>query len=198
MFTFAPPEPKVDICEELKIIYDMTEYFREKADYKTGSITFEAMKYLRNLCDEFKPTVVAEVGTFIGRSALTIISSESVEHIFTCDKDNDCVNATPQVHIFPRQKSTDMFQWLCRKNEYVDMFFFDGRILPQDIALILRLSSSRTIYVFDDYEGREKGVVNAELLSPYLKNYTLILGPPSDSDFSKKVTIVALVPKDMV
>lgn len=197
MFTYAPPELNKEVMEELETISMLCEGLLRNATYKTGSITISAMAHLRLFCDEFRPVIVAEVGTFVGRSTLAMVSSETVEHIFTCDKDNDCLNGTPVITVFPKTTSTKMFEKLLAKDVLVDMFFFDGRILPQDIALILRLSGPRTLYVFDDYEGQEKGFANVEILRPYLKGYVLIEPPILDRDPTKKVTIAALIPKDV-
>lgn len=46
-----------------------------------------------------------------------------------------------------------------------DVFVFDGRLIQQDVDEIKRLSTANTWYVFDDFQGLEKGVCNAAALS---------------------------------
>ena len=73
----------------------------------------------------------------------------------------------------------------------MDLFFFDGRILPQDLELIHALSHPKTVYFFDDYVGTEKGVVNVALLYPTLPRH--VLADPYKA-FDGRTTLAALVP----
>lgn len=144
------------------------EQYREKADYKTGSINFAAMLRLYALMSYYQPRVIIEIGTFIGRSTSMFSLSGKV---YTCDKDNDAFPASDYVKTFPKTNSTDMLKQL---TEPADFFFFDGRIADDDISHILRLSKPDTVYAFDDFVGVEKGVVNVIKLTKVFKSHILI------------------------
>ena len=64
---------------------------RPLARYNTGTISEAACLYLGALTACLRPSVIVEIGTFIGTSALTMAQcSAGNTRIFTCDKDNDC------------------------------------------------------------------------------------------------------------
>lgn len=163
---------------------------RSLAKYNTGTISEAACVYLRSLTEYFKPAIAIEVGTFIGSSAMAIHAG----HLYTCDKSNDCVQSSKRITAFGYTRSTNMLKALVRKGVRADFFFFDGRIQDADEALILELSAPSTVYAFDDYEGREKGVLNVERLRPYLLKHTLILPPPALESGNGKTTIAVLAP----
>jgi predicted O-methyltransferase YrrM len=147
----------------------------ERADYKTGSISKEAMLLIRGLAHDVKPPVAIEVGTFVGNSTMSLAAEAG--HVFTCDRSNDCFPASEKVTTYPRRESTEMFADLANKGIRAPLFFFDGRIQEPDIALILRLSAPGAIYLFDDYVGREKGVANVNRLLPFLPKGYQLIGP---------------------
>lgn len=179
------------------------ESLRPKAVYNTGSITEAAVVYLRSLCEMYEPRTIVEVGTFIGTSTTAMAACRTVQAVYTCDKDNDCLPSEGKIHCFPKQTSTQMLATLTGHHgmsaiDPVDFFFFDGRIQAQDLALILRLSKPSTIYVFDDFEHEEKGVLNVRLLAPYLKHCALVPPPVNVAGLQTRTTIACLVPKDML
>ena len=63
-----------------------------------------------------------------------------------------------------------------------DMVFLDGRLRKQDLQLLDPLITEDTIFVLDDFEGMEKGVINlTQLMSmEKLRNHFLLF-PPSTS-----------------
>ena len=182
--------------EKIRMIRHATTPLVERATYKTGSISDAAMYYLWTLCKRISPTHIVEIGTFIGNS--TAVLANYGLNVYTCDKDNDCLNGTDIIHPFPKTTSTQMLWELVQKGVKADLFFFDGRIQPPDLALILRLSHPMTAYVFDDYERVEKGVVNVRLLFPYLLHHTLILPPERVADYESRTSIACLMPKEWV
>jgi hypothetical protein len=160
---------------------------RAIAKYNTGTIPFESAAYLRALCRVFSPEIIVEVGTFIGTSTLALNPRRA---IYTCDERNDCVpskvdNDPPNIITHPYRSSTQMLRDI---QEKVDLFFFDGRIQQEDLPHIQRLSKSSTIYVVDDYVGKEKGVANVELLAPLVHTHTLITPGKGPS------TLAAIIP----
>lgn len=196
--TYGIETVETPLLHEIQERMAYCETLREKAYYKTGSISEAAAVYLRLLCDQFMPKTIIEIGTFIGTSTMAMESAESVEMIYTCDMHNDCLPSSETIQCHPKQSSTAMLAKLLEKGVKADLWFFDGRIQGPDLALILRLSKSFAIYVFDDFEGHEKGVCNVEMLQPYLKEYTLIPPPLKVGDLESKTSIAILMPKELV
>lgn len=164
---------------------------RHLAKYDTGTISEAACIYLRMLTERLQPTVAIEVGTFIGSSTMAIHAGR----IYTCDKDNDCVPRSKRIRPFPYTRSTEMLKRLVADGVRADFFFFDGRIKDADERLILALSTPQTVYAFDDYEGREKGVLNVERMRPHLPTYTVVAPPADVLGLPSKTTIAVMVPQ---
>lgn len=174
---------------EVSTQHAAAEALRPRADYNTGSITESASLVLRCLAAKYQPRVVAEVGTFIGNSAAALSSCGAT--VYTCDRSNDCLQATERVRTHPRQDATTMLGAMRDAGLRADMFFFDGRLTDHDVPLVLGMSRRSTVYVFDDYEGAQKGVTNVELLRPFLPTYRLITPPRG---FKERVALAMLVP----
>lgn len=166
--------------------FDYLEANRRKADYNTGSINFANAWCLYSLTRYFKPRVVAEVGTFIGKS--TMAMAEAMEHslvenpvIYTCDSSND-IPLTDRINIelnqFPKMTSTAMFTEMVSKQVKADLFFIDGRLTAEDIELLGQVVHESSVFVFDDFEGIEKGVVNVLNLSNLFANGYSLIYPP--------------------
>lgn len=139
---------------------------REQADYNTGSLDRGDVEDLQDIVEHFSPGMVAEVGTFIGRSTAamaTVMPKGGVIH--TCDASNDIrlpqINPNVLVHQYPKQTSTEMFESLISTGVKVDLFYIDGRLSAGDFQLIKKLIHDRTVFVLDDFVGIEKGVANA-------------------------------------
>jgi predicted O-methyltransferase YrrM len=150
-----------------KIIEDQ-QGLREDADYNTGSVPYDDAVELYKLVKFFQPLVIAEVGTFIGVS--TKVMDEALKDysrsIFTCDSSNDIQIYKDNKHIFqyPKQTSTEMFKDMAEKKVGVDLMYLDGRLQREDLELFHKIIHDQTIFVFDDFEGLEKGVVNAMMV----------------------------------
>jgi predicted O-methyltransferase YrrM len=150
-----------------KIIEDQQE-LREDADYNTGSVPYDDAVELYKLVRFFQPLVIAEVGTFIGVS--TKVMDEALKDyprsIFTCDSSNDIQIYKDNKHIiqYRKQTSTQMFKDLADKSIGVDLMYLDGRLQQSDLELFHKIVHDQTVFVFDDFEGIEKGVVNAMMV----------------------------------
>lgn len=151
---------------------DHFDRLRTSADYNTGSLNEWDMVDLITICSYFKPRILAEVGTFIGRSTYALaVGAGDMAQIYTCDASNDIPlpempKRCPAIVRYPYQSSIEMFNKLLA-GEFggrVDMFFIDGRISEADKLLMEKLSHPKTVIVLDDFEGIEKGVDNAMLL----------------------------------
>lgn len=101
---------------------------------------------------------------------------------------------------YPRQGSIQMFSKLVDTSVTPDLYFVDGRLAADDIALMTTLGADRAIILLDDFEGTEKGVANALILLESLKNNFLLVYPPHLSFLERyglleRTTVAALVPK---
>jgi len=151
---------------------DHFDQLRQSADYNTGSLTRDDMADLISIASYFKPKILAEVGTFIGRSTYALaVGSGSDALIYTCDASNDIPlpdmpTDSATVIRNPRSSSVEMFNRMLADGyaNRIDLFFIDGRLTEADLILINKLSHERTVLVLDDFEGIEKGVDNAMLL----------------------------------
>jgi hypothetical protein len=151
----------------------------KQADYQTGSISPQDAAELRTIAEYFAPSVIAEVGTYIGRSTRALATGMRKGKIYTCDASNDIdIGNTYGVEIkqFPKTTSTAMFQELANQKVKVDLFYIDGRITQPDVELMMRLSTAPLI-VLDDFEGVEKGVANASLLMAAMGNTHFLVYP---------------------
>lgn len=182
--SFILDRVKGDILDKHK----QFEALRESSDYNTGSISLSAGVTLALLTNYFKPRVIAEVGTFIGRStyALALGASscgDSPPIIHTCDFSNDIKINIDSVLCsaiqYPRQNSTDMFMSILGKGELPGMYVLDGRLQEKDLALLAKLQANNAIFILDDFEGTEKGVANTFALTNHFKNNFLLAYPPS-------------------
>lgn len=153
------------------------ESLRAKAQFNTGTVSDASCVYLRELTEALKPKVIVEIGTFIGKSTLSMKGG----HIYTVDMSNDCLPSSENITTNPGMSSTQFLNELWTKKKLlVDFFFFDGRIQMMDIPLILSMSHPKTVYAFDDYEMTEryeKGAINVMLMSPLLPRHTLVQPP---------------------
>lgn len=159
---------------------DHFDQLRQHADYNTGSLNEWDMVDLITIASYFRPKVIAEVGTFIGRSTYALaVGAGDMAQIYTCDASNDIPlpempERCPAIVRYPYQSSVEMFNKLLASEfaNQVDMFFIDGRISEADKLLMEKLSHPKTVIVLDDFEGIEKGVDNAMLLGN--QNHLLI------------------------
>ena len=147
-----------------KIVEDQQK-LREKADYKTGSLPYDDAVELYKLVKFFQPRVIAEVGTFIGVSTETMnLAMERLVDIYTCDMSNNINLDVPNIFQYPKQSSTEMFKDMAEKGVGIDLMYLDGRLQQDDFQHFPKIIHDQTVFVFDDFEGIEKGVVNAMML----------------------------------
>ena len=144
--------PKIPWVEQL----NMLEALRTAAQAPTGSINLANFWCLYSVAQLFKPKRVAEVGTYIGKSTLALVASGAEVH--TCDHSND-IKLPFKATQYPMTSSTKMFEQM---QPSIDLLFLDGRLEQGDPAHIGRLLNSHSIVALDDFEGIEKGVVNAQ------------------------------------
>jgi predicted O-methyltransferase YrrM len=166
--------------------------FCRKPD-KTGTISEAACLYLRALVHEVRPTTCIEIGTFIGTSALVLAAAGA--HVYTCDKHNDVFPSSDRITCYGKQTSTEMLTALAAAGVQAELVFLDGRVQDEDLPLLARVTTPRTVYALDDYEPGQKGVANAQKLLRQLPDgYTLWTPPASVLDLPSTTTIAVLLP----
>jgi hypothetical protein len=137
---------------------------RSSADYNTGTISQSAVWDLYCIANYFKPRFVAEVGTFIGTSTWALADGMGDGEIHTCDAANDIVlekHPTVDIVQYRKKTSTEMFNTMANRGLRADIIYLDGRLVEADYPLLGIITKPETIYVLDDTEGIEKGVINA-------------------------------------
>jgi len=168
----AAVEPELDrIRSELKSMFDACEQTRAKMDYNTGSISFSAALALYLMARNVDAQSIFEVGTFIGKSTLSMALAMDANgkpgQIFTCDGSNDFhlpQISKSRIQGFPKTTSTAALEQLVKAGAKVDMLHLDGRLSARDVELIEQIADQRVVMAIDDFEGIEKGVANLSVL----------------------------------
>tara|TARA_B110000037_G_scaffold188825_1_gene220578 strand:+ start:267 stop:1007 length:741 start_codon:yes stop_codon:yes gene_type:complete len=171
----------------------------------TGSTTPAQAIGLYYITKYFRPLRVIEIGTWIGKSTVSIASAidtySQAGEIVTCDVMNDIkipFEGKTKITQFPKQDSNQMLQQL---SGTYDLVFIDGKIMHKDIPLLKNLITPKTIFVIDDFEGLAKGVENVSILRDkidLLKSHYLIMPPNekilNDHRFKTTSTTAVIVP----
>ena len=187
------------------------EALRDQADYNTGSISTAAVWSIFAACLYFQPKMVAEVGTFIGKSTLALAAAMDQTGnenlgVFTCDFSNQIslnLDTRTNVTQFPKQSSTDMFAELARQGLRCDLLLLDGRLQDDDLRLLSAILHDQSVMLLDDFEGTEKGCVNAMVLMRSLAETHFLLYPPTREAMQRRglmdgCTLAMIVPKSLV
>jgi predicted O-methyltransferase YrrM len=123
---------------------------------RTGSTNHASLIALWAVIRHFRPKVVAEIGTYIGKS--TFVLAREGADVHTCDMTHDfklsLTTSITQYH----SSSTEM---LAKLDGNIDLLHLDGRLQPDDKPHLERLFTPNTVITLDDFEGIEKGVWNA-------------------------------------
>ena len=189
-------------------IAELTAMQVDKFPSEAGSVSVTNGVYLWLISKYFAPATVLEIGTYIGRSALAILFGGrfSIDEMYTCDGTYDCLdfsayktehlgsekmNCIDRVHYFGKTMSTVVLKKLVAEGKKVDLVFIDGRISQEDCSLLGQVISQQCIFVLDDFEGVEKGVVNAVVLRNVLRNSLLIEPPVETSGETGNLAILA-------
>ena len=169
---------------------------------ETGSMSLEATKLLWLLGRYFSPKVVVEVGTYIGRStaALYMGARPAIEKLYTCDATFDAwdpghLASAGEIEYFGKTTSTQMFEHLISRGVKADLFFLDGRLQDADLNLLPSIMHDTSVFLLDDFEGLEKGVLNGVKLREMFKHLLLIT--PSSIPFDNQ-RIAVLVPQSSI
>lgn len=186
------------------------EHLRSKADYNTGSISNSAMWCIASAALFFEPKVVAEVGTFIGKTTKSVawaMQSYGGTDIYTCDASNDIElpkSFGVSITQFPRKPSINMFHYMMNTGMKADMLLLDGRLSPEDIEVLESVTHDNTVILLDDFEGNEKGVANAVHVMTRMKPITHKLVYPPTAPLLEKhglvetCSIAMIVPNTLI
>lgn len=155
----------------------------------TGSVSFASSPCIAFAAAYFRPQVIAEVGTFVGRSAFSLLTGAgsvgaALPLVHSCDFSNDIpLNFPSQERVirYPRQSSTQMFTSLLNERIYPDFYFFDGRLTKDDAELLQELHADQALILLDDFVGVEKGVLNAMLLQQAFPENFLLAYPCAEA-----------------
>ena len=186
------------------------EALRSQADYNTGSISFASTITSALLSFYFRPQIVAEVGTFIGRSTYSLALGADFGgvhglEIYTCDISNEIEiikdERLANIRQYPKSTSTEMFKALILDGIKPDLYYLDGRLTDEDIVLMDALGASNAIIVLDDFEGTEKGIVNAMKIESHFQRMFLTIYPPEieilrENSLTDGSSVAVLMPKD--
>jgi hypothetical protein len=148
---------------------------------RSGSMSLEATKLLWLLGRYFSPKVVIEVGTYTGRStaALYMGARPAIEKLYTCDATFDSwdpghLASAGEIEYFGKTTSTQMFEHLIARGVKADLFFLDGRLQDADLNLLQSITHNKTVFLLDDFEGLEKGIINGIKFRDIYPNLMLI------------------------
>jgi hypothetical protein len=159
----------------------------------------------------FRPNVIAEVGTFIGRSTHSMFRASSQSFadyecsIHTCDSSNDIKLhfESDSIIQYPLTKSIDMFTAMLDRGVNPDLYYLDGRLGDEDLRVIGSMNLLNSVIVLDDYEGIEKGVHNSALIESAYPQIFLTAYPP-DAELLKtfglrhKTSLAVMIPKNLI
>jgi predicted O-methyltransferase YrrM len=151
--------------EIVERIVEEQQSLRSEAEYNTGSLPYDDAIELYKVVKFFQPNTIAEVGTFIGVSTLTMnLALERLVDIYTCDVSNAIDLDVPNIFQYRKMASPVMFKDMANKEVKVDLVYLDGRLGQDDIEPLSKIIHDKTVFVMDDFEGTEKGVANAMML----------------------------------
>ena len=147
---------------------DTLDALRYQSDYNTGSISTTTAWLLFSITLFFKPKSIFEIGSFIGKStfsmafAADMYSHEHKCEIFCCDMSNKIPFpklSKTKITQFHKTSSSEMLKSIDIKKN-CDLIHLDGSLQNEDFELLKQRLNDQTIFVLDDFEGCEKGVIN--------------------------------------
>lgn len=147
---------------------DSLDNLRNQSSYNTGSISSTTAWLLYSFTLFFKPEKILEIGSFIGKSTFSMAyaadnySHESKCEIYCCDYSNEI--KFPKltktiINQFHKTSSTEMIKQL-QESIVLDLIHLDGRLQNDDFLILKNKISENTLFLLDDFEGNEKGVIN--------------------------------------
>ena len=203
-----------DAKSDAKLVASKTSPLVKKFPSIAGSISLDSSFYLWLVTKYFSPSNICEIGTYIGRSTLimALASADSLKLLSTCDGTFDCLDLTSfkkisssdqknksveKIRYFGKTMSTDMLKNLREDKINIDFVFIDGRISNNDCEILREITTKDAIFLIDDFEGVEKGVMNAMMLRTFFPNH-LLLEPPIIGGRRDRLNLAVLVPSTII
>ena len=147
---------------------DRLDKLRKDSDYNTGSISSSSSWLLFSMVLFFKPQIIMEVGSFIGKSTISMALTADLNidqnkcEIYCCDSSNKIIFpdiSTTTIKQFHKTSSTEMLKSFSSETKF-DIIHLDGRLQKEDFVLLSKNITEKTIFILDDFEGIVKGVIN--------------------------------------
>ena len=165
--------------------------------------------FLWLLAKYFSPERICEIGTYIGRSTLAMAcgSAKTVKNIYTCDGTYDCmkftdldgsfangnkVDAIKKIEYFGKTMSTVMLQRL-DENNISGYDIYRRKDWSRGCKILTKICSEDCVFLLDDFDGVEKGVLNAVMLRGIFKGH-ILLEPPVMEKTGRVLNLAVLVP----
>jgi predicted O-methyltransferase YrrM len=202
--------PLLEIAQkDIELIVDESHVIRKSFPKEVaGTISEKSALELWLIARYFAPREIFEIGTFIGRSTMALLAgaSETLSRIDTCDFSHDTFYLTENfrtrwpasavINYWKKTPSSVALAEVIKQGGRPDLLFIDGRLGDQDLKLLSYLDRKKTVYVFDDFEGIEKGVENCLSVRQHFPE--LLLLRPSHSHANGAGHIAILVPPTII
>ena len=169
----------------------MSQLIKECPDL-TKSTSNEDCYFLKKMCEEYNPTKILEIGTFVGKSAYAMASGSDCM-IYTIDRDKDKF-LKPEKYKYlsdriirhPFMDSIDFWKNYPDLDGF-DFVFVDGWLRQKDVENIFERTLDNFWFLCHDYRFNDKGeeVVKRMLMESMVRDY--------DFDISEGGECTALV-----
>ena len=132
------------IQKDFFIKIDSLDKLRKESDYNTGSISSSASWSLFSIVFFFKPKIIIEVGSFIGKSTISMALAADLNidqnkcEIYCCDSSNKIIFpdiSETTIQQFHKTSSTEMLRSFSADMKF-DMIHLDGRLQKEDFNLL--------------------------------------------------------------
>ena len=135
-------------------------------------------RFLKELCLEYNPKKILEIGTFVGKSTYAMASGSNCP-IYTIDKDKDKFlrpkkykHLADKIITHPFMDSVDFWRNFPKVNGF-DFIFVDGWLRQIDVENIFERTLDNFWFLSHDYTFKDKGeeVVKRMLKEGMSRNY---------------------------
>ena len=157
-----------------------------------NSTSNEDCYFLKKMCEEYNPTKILEIGTFVGKSAYAMAAGSNCM-IYTVDRDKDNFLKPDKYNYLakriirhPLMDSMDFWKNYPELNGF-DFVFVDGWLRQEDVENIFERTLDNFWFLCHDYRLNDKGeeVVKRMLMESMVRDY--------DFDISEGGECTALV-----
>jgi predicted O-methyltransferase YrrM len=157
-----------------------------------NSTSNEDCYFLKKMCEEYNPTKILEIGTFVGKSAYAMAAGSNCM-IYTVDRNKDNFLKPDKYNYLakriirhPLMDSMDFWKNYPELNGF-DFVFVDGWLRQEDVENIFERTLDNFWFLCHDYRLNDKGeeVVKRMLMESMVRDY--------DFDISEGGECTALV-----